>query len=452
MFSYSVVDPQVSVSVSALSRELKGIILAGRGTRMFPLAEEENLPKALLPVANKPMIHYQLQWLEDARINDIIIVCHDTAYKNISNFAHNVYEKTNDASKIELVKVKSEDDLGSADVLRQLANRIKTDFILLSCDIITNFPPHQLIDVYRMQAPTVTALFYESLKAEEASTWKKDDDALQEFVGIDHRTCRLVMTTTLDELDDDELPVKISVLESFPTVKIHTKLRDAHMYIFKRWVLDLIIAKPKINNVRRDLIPLLLKAQYSEKFMQREGIDKFLPLTQDTFQPARDLSSTGGGFVGSDPSPGIVCTAIVPGPTSSYIFRANTQWAYLEGNKQMTKQLTEGLVASSAEISSRTQVGPDSMVGVSTKIGERTSVKKSVIGSHCIIGKNVKIAGSIIMDHCIVEDNVKLDGTILCGSSKIQEGAQLKDCLVGASYVVEKEGNFINSRLRSDPS
>ncbi|KAI8842552.1 nucleotide-diphospho-sugar transferase [Chytridium lagenaria] len=435
-----VVDPQVALSISALSRELKGVILAGRGTRMFPLTEGENLPKAFLPIANKPMIYYQLQWLEDAKINDILVICLDTSYKKLHHYVHNVYEKSNEATKIDVVKVKSDDGLGSADVLRQHSNRIKTDFILLSCDIITNFPPHRLIDVYRMQSPTVTALFYESLKAEEASSWKKDDDALQEFVGIDHRTCQLVMTTPLDELDDEELPIRIPLLEAFPIVKVHTKLRDAHMYIFKHWILDLIAAKPKISNIRRDLIPVLLKAQYSGKFMKKEGIDKLLPLDQDTFLPARDLSSTGGGFVGSDTTPKIVCTAIVPGPTSGYIFRANTQWAYMEGNKQMTKQLTEGLVASSAEISSRAQVGPDSMVGEGTKIGERSSVKKSVIGHHCVIGKNVKIAGSIIMDHCIVEDNVKLDGSILCNTSKIHEAAQLKDCMVGASFVVEKEG------------
>jgi dTDP-glucose pyrophosphorylase len=32
------------------------------------MTEDPNTPKALLPVANKPMIYYQLQWLEDAHI------------------------------------------------------------------------------------------------------------------------------------------------------------------------------------------------------------------------------------------------------------------------------------------------------------------------------------------------------------------------------------------------
>ena len=32
-------------------------------------------------------------------------------------------------------------------------------------------------------------------------------------------------------------------------------------------------------------------------------------------------------------------------------------------------------------------------------IGERVSVKRSVIGRHCTVGDKVKVANSIIMDH-----------------------------------------------------
>ena len=43
--------------------EFQAIILAGgRGSRMYPLTE--NIPKALLPVANKPLIWYPVNYLE----------------------------------------------------------------------------------------------------------------------------------------------------------------------------------------------------------------------------------------------------------------------------------------------------------------------------------------------------------------------------------------------------
>jgi len=52
---------------------MKGIILAGGlGTRLFPLTKITN--KHLLPVYDRPMIHYPIKALADAGIRDIMIV------------------------------------------------------------------------------------------------------------------------------------------------------------------------------------------------------------------------------------------------------------------------------------------------------------------------------------------------------------------------------------------
>jgi glucose-1-phosphate thymidylyltransferase len=52
---------------------MKGVILAGGlGTRLFPLTKITN--KHLLPVYDRPMIHYPLKTLADAGIRDVMIV------------------------------------------------------------------------------------------------------------------------------------------------------------------------------------------------------------------------------------------------------------------------------------------------------------------------------------------------------------------------------------------
>lgn len=52
---------------------MKGVILAGGlGTRLYPLTHATN--KHLLPVFNKPMIHYPIRTLVNAGVKDIVIV------------------------------------------------------------------------------------------------------------------------------------------------------------------------------------------------------------------------------------------------------------------------------------------------------------------------------------------------------------------------------------------
>ncbi len=52
---------------------MKGVVLAGGlGTRLFPLTKVTN--KHLLPVYDKPMVHYPIQCLVNAGISDILIV------------------------------------------------------------------------------------------------------------------------------------------------------------------------------------------------------------------------------------------------------------------------------------------------------------------------------------------------------------------------------------------
>ena len=103
------------------------------------------------------------------------------------------------------------------------------------------------------------------------------------------------------------------------------------------------------------------------------------------------------------------------------------------------------------------------MVGEGSRIGERVSVKKSVIGAHCTIGKNVKIVNSVVMDYVEIEDkcvvffdplfvfqlrtdiifscSVRIDNTVVCNNAKIMEKATLKDCEVGGGMIVEKDTN-----------
>lgn len=49
------------------------------------------------------------------------------------------------------------------------------------------------------------------------------------------------------------------------------------------------------------------------------------------------------------------------------------------------------------------QVGVDCLIGETTQLSDRCSIKHSVIGQSCHIGDKVKITNCIIMDNCVIE-------------------------------------------------
>ena len=52
---------------------MKGIILAaGKGTRLYPLTKA--VPKVLLPVYDRPMIYFALEFMKKADISEVVIV------------------------------------------------------------------------------------------------------------------------------------------------------------------------------------------------------------------------------------------------------------------------------------------------------------------------------------------------------------------------------------------
>ena len=55
-------------------------------------------------------------------------------------------------------------------------------------------------------------------------------------------------------------------------------------------------------------------------------------------------------------------------------------------------------------IDQKAQISGDSMIGLSTRVDERASIKRSVVGKHCVVGKMTKIVGCVLLDHCVIED------------------------------------------------
>jgi len=82
------------------------------------------------------------------------------------------------------------------------------------------------------------------------------------------------------------------------------------------------------------------------------------------------------------------------------------------------------------------------MIGSSTKIGERATIKRSVIGRHCVIGKTSRVVGCVIGDIYRGVFSAKLEGCILGRNTKVGAKAELVRTVTQAGYDIDAGGQF----------
>lgn len=266
-----------------MSCPFQAVIMAGGiGTQLMPLTD--SLPKCMLPIANVPLVHYQLELLEKAGMKyffrnllmkgffEAIVVMQRSQLATIGRYVNDLY-KGNVNIQLEVV----DGYMGTADVLRIIKDRLTRDFLVVSGDLVTDAPIQLLADIQRITnsavsvlvAPTPAEPVVEVSKKKKNEKDKEKDkmedlSVDQYFVGlapgIESLAKRLVAFNAAG--DCETVRLSKNLLERFPRINLYHSLRDAHVYLFNHWVLDLLIAKPEIDSIQGDLIPYLVKHQF----------------------------------------------------------------------------------------------------------------------------------------------------------------------------------------------
>ena len=210
---------------------------------------------------------------------------------------------------------------------------------------------------------------------------------------------------------------------------MQTNLKDAHVYLFRHWILDLLCEYKQISDVKTELLPLLTKLQFSRTHgpgallllyylsersrsnCRPSAINRLAEISQD--ENCFDVEKFSTTFPRPDRQRGnFSCYAYVL--NYGFCGRASTLVSYGELNRQVARGQLQDYLATRPSVAIsltpeaaavlKTQVGPDSLLGDSVKIQEKASIKKSIIAQHCSIGKAARIINSILMDHVSIED------------------------------------------------
>lgn len=131
---------------------MKALVLAaGRGTRMAPLTDES--PKAMLPVAGKPILEWTIELLKnDLGIHDIVIV---TGYKE--NVIRDYFKNGMDFGvNIWYVRQDIQKNPGLASAVKLAENLIDESFVLILGDNLYKGPYHEIIHLHLNSDAKVT--------------------------------------------------------------------------------------------------------------------------------------------------------------------------------------------------------------------------------------------------------------------------------------------------------
>mmetsp|Transcript_65236 Transcript_65236/g.155594 ORF Transcript_65236/g.155594 Transcript_65236/m.155594 type:complete len:429 (+) Transcript_65236:102-1388(+) len=422
--------------------EFQVVILAGgTGTRLYPLTEHTT--KSLLPVANRPLVSYQLALLERSGFKEALVATTPAAKEAMDFFLSNDYKGD---VQVEVCVV--DEDMETADVLRCLKDKITRDFVVVSGDLITDVFLHHLADVHRIHDATCTVLLRapKPVNLPTGSKAPKVEGATLDFVGLDEKRSRLLVLESAADVDE-KLVVPRRVLRAFPNITITNKMLDAHFYIFSHWVLELLKSRPELTSIKSELIPFLLAHQFSPEPVLNPGqplLDADGSLDEDDMDVERP-----------DQFRPIQVHCLVY--DSGYCSRADSLHSYKEMNLEVPRHQGHGVPwASCVSFPDKVEdekkllfkkVGGECVVGEGFTIGDKSSIKKSVIGKHCTIGSNVKIVNSIIHSHVKIQDNVTLTGCVVCDNAYIDSECTLTNCQVGSQYSVEAESTLKNDSL-----
>ncbi|TRM69639.1 nucleotide-diphospho-sugar transferase [Schizophyllum amplum] len=465
---------------SLVSREFLAVILCGFGNELHPLTSnngDEPCPKALLPVANKPIIDYTLAWVEQARIQDVLVICPTTHRTAIS---HHIDSDISSSSTVLRIDVQTFDEsqdasIGTSTVLRHFASRIQGDFILLPCDFIPppSLPLSVLLDKFRTEAladgAIATTCWFATPKKHEKDKSLTPDEwgpaVAPTAIVWDDASGTLLHVDTPDAIDDnaDDMELRMALLDRYPHTKLSSGFTDSHVYICKRTVLDALVDKPLFESFREDLLPWLCKIQYQRTKHRKYGqllhpktsvITQDLSLSHSTLRinSTQNADDTEDSEEVQD-TPASLRVGVVlfrPSGPEEHVARINNIHSFFETNRHCLTTASWTLPSepkARSLIDAKAQISTDSIIGTSTQIAERASIKRSTIGKHCVIGKMAKITGCVLLDHCVVEDGAKLEGSILGKNTKVGAKADVSKCVTQAGYEVPAGETVKNEKL-----
>ena len=421
-------------------------------------------PKVLQRLVNTAMIDYTLEWLVINGIETVYITCCSFADQIKRHLEDAGYMSSNKRKNLHIELIVSTDCQSVGDAMRLLDHKdlLKSDFVLVSGDVVTNMDLRSALDTHqRRRIKDKMAIMTMVLKGGMRGSHRLrlgDPGALTVMDEEDNRL--LKFEERRDEKADYaggegnvSVPLDVGFFDGRRSVTIRTDLIDTGIYICSHEVLMLFSDNFDYQNIRKDFVAgVLSEEELGNKLYVHEVGDRYATrvrnvrcyaaVTRDIigrwtfpFVPDANLfSATVGGVRGEIGGPGGNSAArdlelLSLDRHNSLQLSSSTQYSFSKGKVYMDTGVS---VARSAKIQHSVCIGRGSA------IGPGVVVRDSGIGKNCRIGEGVEIVGCVLGDDVTVHRGVKMQDSLLCDGVVVNERSVVRpNCILSYNVVID---------------
>ena len=404
----------------------------------------------LLPLVNAPMLDYTMEWLVMNGMEDIYIMCCAFADK-IENHLKQVGWFSRRNVKVEVIV--STDCMSVGDAMRLMDHKdiLKSDFVLVSGDVVTNMDLRRAFDEHiKRRSLDKSAIMTMVLKSGMYSDQRLRLGDLGALTVMDSSTKRLLRfeekrdSEVFNYSTDAAMPgntnvhdvkLDISYFADREFVSVRTDLLDTGIYICSTDVLMLFSDNFDYQNVRKDFVTgVLSEEELGNKLYLHEVSDKYA---------TRIRSLRCYAAVTRD----ILSRWTFPFVPDANLFKqvnqlsADTLYRQQWGPPESQYTYSKGKIYLDANVSiARTSKIQHSVcIGRGTVVGPSAVVRDSVIGKNCRIGENAIIIGCILGDDVTIGPGACIEESMLCSGVLVNEQACVKpNCILSYNVVIDQ--------------
>jgi mannose-1-phosphate guanylyltransferase len=331
------------------------ILVGGEGTRLRPLTS--TVSKPVVPLVDRPLIAYMLEWLARHDIEDVIMSC-----GFLATSVHNVLG--DGASQgVRLRYIEEPDPRGTAGALKFAESMLDERFLMLNGDILTDIDlTEQLAQHERTGAKATLALVPVADPTAYGLVRLAEDRSVLGFV------------------------------EKPSSDQIDTNLISAGVYVLERELLQMIPAGRNVS-IEREVWPLLVGA----------GLYGFPSdgYWLDIGTPQRYLQGT---------------FDVIEGNVQTAVLERLGDWLAIAPDAQVLgRAIPPAVIERGAHVAAGAHVGSLVVLGQGVSVGAGSTVERAVILNGSEIGEGCKLLDCVVAAGCRVGAGTQISGGAVLG-------------------------------------